>query len=138
MSNETVIMVPIPSSQTSHRKNRRRERPGARKRHALALAHEVAEGISMASDFSLDPPLHHSHSQSCQHHQYDRNWKAWKAREAENRAAIAEKEKHSAREKEREAYTRLFGGEADDDVSLCENMLGVVYSLWGGIDYIDP
>jgi len=33
---------------------------------------------------------------------------------------------------------RLFGGEVDDDVSLCPSMLNVVLHLFGDIDYIDP
>jgi len=33
---------------------------------------------------------------------------------------------------------KLFGGELDDDVSLCEPMLQVVFHLFGGIDYTDP
>lgn len=33
---------------------------------------------------------------------------------------------------------RLFGGEVDDDVSLCPLMLNVVFHLFGDIDYIDP
>jgi hypothetical protein len=33
---------------------------------------------------------------------------------------------------------RLFGGEVDDDVSLCPSMLNVVLCLFGDIDYIDP
>ena len=140
-------MVPIqPSQAQAQRKNRRRERPGARKRHALALANEVAEGMDMALDHTPLPFQHShlpSHAQPRQH-QYDRSWKAWKAKEAMAEEMKREMEKakgrkeEKARQQEREAYTRLFGGEADDDVSLCVNMLGVVYSLWGGIDYVDP
>lgn len=33
---------------------------------------------------------------------------------------------------------RLFGGDVDDDVSLCESMLQVVMHLFGGLDYADP
>lgn len=139
--NNTVTMVPTPQ-----RKNRRRERPGARKRHALALAHEVAEGMSIASDFLFDFPLpnHHSHASPRQHLNYDRNWKAWKQREEESREAAMDSDRHSAsaraRGRENEEFKRLFGGGEDDDVSLCENMLGVVYSLFGQgcTDYIDP
>lgn len=32
----------------------------------------------------------------------------------------------------------LFGGDIDDDVSLCEPMLQVVFRLFGGLDYTDP
>lgn len=98
----------------------------------------------MASDSSFDFPLnlpnHHSHAISRQHLNYDRNWKAWKQREEEGKVAAMEREKHSARGREKEEFKRLFGGVEDDDVSLCENMLGVVYSLFGEgcTDYIDP
>lgn len=138
-------MVPIqPSQAQAQRKNRRRERPGARKRHALALAHEVAEGMDMALDHTPLPFQHShlpSHAQTRQH-QYDRSWKAWKAKEVEAEELKRKQQmvdsKERARQQEKEAYTRLFGGGEDDDVSLCANMLGVVYSLWGGIDYVDP
>lgn len=71
---------------------------------------------------------------------YERNWKAWKQREEESKVQAMERERNSVREQEKQAYARLFGGEVDDDVSLCENMLGVVYSLFGEgcTDYIDP
>jgi hypothetical protein len=33
---------------------------------------------------------------------------------------------------------RLFGGDGDDDGSLCIAMLDVVVRLFGDIDYTDP
>lgn len=33
---------------------------------------------------------------------------------------------------------RLFGGEEGDEVSLCDPMLGVLYSLFNDLDYVDP
>jgi hypothetical protein len=33
---------------------------------------------------------------------------------------------------------RLFGGDVDDDRSLCLAMLDVVIRLFGDIDYTDP
>lgn len=33
---------------------------------------------------------------------------------------------------------RIFGGEAGDEVSLCEPMLRVVMDLFDDIDYVDP
>ena len=35
-------------------------------------------------------------------------------------------------------HLKLFGGDLDDDVSLCPAMLSVVMALFGDIDYIDP
>lgn len=125
------------------RKNRRRERPGARKRHALH--NEVSEGITLASDPSIYLPyethrpglrqLQHQH----QAYSYERNWKAWKAREQEQ-AAERERRAERQRQRQREEYDRLFGvgSRSGEDEGLCESMLGVVYSLWGGIDYVDP
>lgn len=116
-----------------HRQNRRRERPGARKRHALALkeglAHELAEGMSLAYDYTI--PVFTGARGSVLQQNYDRNWRAWKTREAEQRAVDKQR-------RDNESYLRLFGGDVDDDVSLCKNMLGVVFSLWGDIDYTDP
>lgn len=135
-----MVLIPHPPP----RKTRRRERPGARKRHALAA--EMAEGMSLAVDSSFilpseaphqsRPRQHHSHSHA---NHYERNWKAWKAREAETRAALIRQERIKEIERrEAEEHQRLFGGESNDDVSLCENMLEVVYSLFGGLDYVDP
>lgn len=33
---------------------------------------------------------------------------------------------------------RLFGGEDEDGTELCEEMIGVVFSLFGSLDYTDP
>jgi hypothetical protein len=38
----------------------------------------------------------------------------------------------------REAILSYFGGEIGDDDSLLISMLCVVWSLWGGSDYVDP
>lgn len=108
---------------------RRRIRPGARKRHALKghalqghLSSELREGLGMARDQTLSLPCESPLRQN-----YERSWRAWKTRESEQRTELQEKE-----------HYRLFGGEVDDDVSLCSSMLDVVYSLWGDIDYTDP
>jgi len=137
MNNYSATMVTTAPS-PYHRKNRRRERPGARKRHALAhkegLTQELNEGISMAHDCTLSLPFESRASPLRPN--YERSWRAWKAREAGQRAA--DKERAERVESEEKEQYRLFGGEVDDDVSLCRNMLDVVYSLWGDIDYTDP
>lgn len=124
-----------PTTQLFHQhKNRRRERPGARKRHALAnkggLSRELSEGARLAHDPSLQLPFEYRPSPLRQ--SLDLSWRVWKAQEA---GAGAEQRDTESDEREQR---RLFGGEVDDDVSLCANMLGVVYSLWGDIDYTDP
>jgi len=38
-----------------------------------------------------------------------------------------------------EEQRRLCGGMDDDDeVSLCKEMMGVVFGLFGDLDYVDP
>jgi hypothetical protein len=56
----------------------------------------------------------------------------WKLRHAEE--AQAEMDRLQL-EQERQ---RLFGGDGDDDGSLCLAMLDVVMRLFGDIDYTDP
>lgn len=64
---------------------------------------------------------------------FDQSWERWKAREAEEKS-LAELDKTQLELEQR----RLFGGDVDDDVSLCESMLQVVFHLFGGLDYADP
>jgi hypothetical protein len=134
---DTAIMFkpPLPY----HRQNRRRERPGARKRHALAhkesISAELEDGYLLARDSTLSFPYEHKTPPLRQN--YDRSWQRWKARETEQR--VREEEDRQRRVKEMaEEQLRMFGGEVQDDVSLCLSMLGVVYSLWGDVDYTDP
>ncbi|KAF2461974.1 hypothetical protein BDY21DRAFT_4784 [Lineolata rhizophorae] len=64
------------------------------------------------------------------HHQYA----AW-----QERAALQRREQADCDERRRkENLVRVFGGEADDEVSLCEPMLKVVMALFDDIDYVDP
>jgi hypothetical protein len=124
-----------------HRQNRRRERPGARKRHALSrkesLASELADGVLLARDTSISFPSEHPRPSPLLRQNFDASWRRWKAREAEQRA-----HEHLKRSREMESVEmeqcRVFGGEVDDDVSLCANMLDVVRFLWGDVDYTDP
>lgn len=120
------MVIPVTTPAPSFPKNRRRMRRGARKRHALSRKvdprDEYYEGASLAHDTSYLPPLtsfRATHPQSL-----ERSWLAWMA--------------HEVRRDEEDEQCRLFGGNMDDDVSLCASMLGVVYALWGDIDYTDP
>jgi hypothetical protein len=62
-------------------------------------------------------------------HDSDMSWQRWKAMHgAEN---MIKEMTHLER-------IKLFGGGADEDMSLCEPMLQVVFNLFGGIDYTDP
>jgi len=64
---------------------------------------------------------------------FDQSWQRWKAKQAEEKA-VAEMDRMQLDQEQ----IKLFGGDVDDDVSLCESMLQVVFRLWGGIDYMDP
>lgn len=120
-----------------HRQNRRRERPGSRTRrtinHKSNIRYECSEGILEAYDPTISLPSYRSNPSPLLRHNFDQSWQRWKEREAEEKAmAELERIQH-----EREQQ-RLFGGDLDDDVSLCEPMLGVLMSLFGDIDYTDP
>lgn len=125
------MVLPIPTP--AFRKNRRRERPGARKRHALSrkldLHADYNEGALLAHDPSLFP--FDGHMSPGQHPSLEQSWLAWLAHEDGKARAETPHE-------EEDEQCRLFGGDADDDVSLCAHMLKVVYALWGDIDYTDP
>lgn len=129
-----VLHYQHPPDLTKGRKNRRRERPGARKRHSLH--NDINDGLNLASDYTIVLPFKTHRSGMRQHQAYERNWKARKDREHEQRLAVVDREKRANMDRQREEYTRLFGAGEDD--SLCESMLSVVYSLWGSIDYVDP
>jgi hypothetical protein len=120
-----------------HRQNRRRERPGSRTRHALsrkeAIQYDCAEGLAIARDATVLLPFENSKPSPLRRQTFDQSWQRWKAREAEQKLQ-AETEKMELENEQR----RLFGGEIDDDVSLCRAMLDVVRYLFGGLDYIDP
>jgi hypothetical protein len=120
-----------------HRQNRRRERPGSRTRRTISrrsvIQCTVEEGIFDARDSSIPLPSDKSNPSPLLRQNFDQSWQRWKARQAEE-AAQAEKDKLKL-EQER---VLLFGGEVDDDVSLCAPMLRVVMSLFGDIDYTDP
>lgn len=64
---------------------------------------------------------------------FDQSWQRWKEREAEEKA-LAEMDKMQLEQEQ----LLLFGGDIDDDVSLCPAMLSVVMGLFGDIDYVDP
>jgi hypothetical protein len=120
-----------------HRQNRRRERPGSRTRRTISrkfnIRDECEEGILDARDTEVPLPSDKAKPSPLLRQNFDQSWQRWKARQAEE-TAQAEKEKLQL-EQER---ILLFGGEVDDDVSLCVPMLQVVMSLFGDIDYTDP
>jgi hypothetical protein len=121
-----------------HRAIERRKRPGARTRRAAAngskgtLQWDFSEDLSVAKDPNVLLPFENPRPSPLLRQQFDQSWKRWKALEAE---------KITQAEMERQEFAsercRLFGGDVDDDVSLCENMLGVVHFLWGDIDYTE-
>jgi len=93
------------------------------------------EGIELAKDNALHVPPYGRFERPTigRYYDFDQSWFSWKerAREEERRrleevAALVEEQQ------------RIFGGEIGDEVSLCDAMLGVVISLFGDIDYIDP
>jgi hypothetical protein len=124
-----------------HRQNRRRERPGSRTRRTISrksiiqsnIRDDCEQGILDARDSTVPLPSDKAKPSPLLRQNFDQSWQRWKARQAEE-AAKAELSKLQI-EQER---VLLFGGEVDDDVSLCEPMLRVVMSLFGDIDYTDP
>jgi hypothetical protein len=96
--------------------------------------HAALEGIELAKDNALhSPPYGRFERPAIEwYYDYNQSWLDWKEREREGErkrlkaAALVEEQQ------------RMFGGEIGDEVSLCDAMLGVVISLFGDIDYIDP
>ena len=120
-----------------HRQNRRRERPGSRTRRTItrksAFQSECADGILDARDANVPLPSDRTRPSPLFRQNFDQSWQRWKAREAEEKA-LAEMDKMQLEQEQ----LLLFGGDIDDDVSLCPAMLSVVMGLFGDIDYIDP
>jgi hypothetical protein len=95
---------------------------------------EFTEGLMDAYDSSVYLPSDKARPSPLLRENFHQTWQRWKAREAEEKALEAEKFKLEQQEQQ-----RLYGGDGiSDDVSLCPAMLGVVMSLFGDIDYIDP
>jgi len=123
----------------NHRQNRRRERPGSRirktrKSHIQScIQDDYNEGILDGRDSSLSLPSDRSRPSPLLRQNFDQSWQRWKAKQAEEKA-VAEMDRMQLDQEQ----IKLFGGDVDDDVSLCESMLQVVFRLWGGIDYMDP
>jgi hypothetical protein len=120
-----------------HRQNRRRERPGSRTRRTITRKSNVqidfVEGLLDARDTSVPLPSDKTRPSPLLRQNFDQSWQRWKAREAEERA-LTQMDKMQLEQEQQ----RLFGGDVDDDVSLCPSMLNVVFRLFGDIDYIDP
>lgn len=121
-----------PNEKSNTKRSSRRRRPGARTRHALAyregLQYDIKEGLSIALYPEIDPfrqtnqpPL------QCSLEQISHVWKAWESKEE----ATTDLRRHQLEEEQQ----CLFGGDADDDVTLLLGMLGVVRFLWGDIDF---
>ena len=120
-----------------HRQNRRRERPGSRTRRTTTrkanTQDDFFESIVDAHDPTIYLPSDGYNKVSPVFRQnFDMSWQRWKAREADEKARVIR-----AEEEERERM-RMFGGELNDDVSLCEPMLRVLVDLFGDIDYSYP
>jgi hypothetical protein len=64
---------------------------------------------------------------------FDQCSQHWKFRQAEEEAQAGMDGLQLEQEEQ-----RLFGGDVDDDGSLCLAMLDVVIRLFGDIDYTDP
>jgi hypothetical protein len=120
-----------------HRQNRRRERPGSRTRRTITrksnFQSDYTEGLLDALDTSVPLPSDKGRPSPLLRQNFDQSWQRWKARQAEEKA-LAEMDRMQLEQEQQ----RLFGGDVDDDVSLCPAMLGVMLRLFGDIDYIDP
>jgi hypothetical protein len=124
-----------------HRQNRRRERPGARTRHALSrkegLSHLVQEGVSVARDKSIILPFEQARPSPLLRQSFDQSWQRWKVRGAVEKERERQRDEIESMKREQR---RLFGspGDGQDDVSSILGMLRVVRFLWGDVDYVDP
>lgn len=101
-------------------------------RKSALQQYEYNEGILDARDSTFSLPSDRIQPSPLLRQNFDQSWQRWKAREAEEKVLI------EAIRLQQEHEQRLFGGDFDDDVSLCEPMLGVLMSLFGDIDYTDP
>jgi len=146
-----MVLKTLPPPQTNnHRQNRRRERPGSRTRRTLsrknAILYDCTEGLFDALDSTVLLPSDRSRPSPLLRQSFDQSWARWKAREAEEAAALRVREQEQAQMKEMDMLQQeqqrlraLFGGdELDDDVSLIPAMLNVMMCLFGDIDYSDP
>ena len=119
------------------RQNRRRERPGSRARRTITrksnIQYDCAEGLLDARDKGVLLPSDKARPSPLLRQNFDQSWQRWRTRQAEEKALVEMDRLQLEREQQ-----RLFGGDVDDDVSLIPAMLGVLESLFGGIDYIDP
>jgi len=123
-----------------HRQNRRRERPGSRTRQTTrksriqsSIRDEYHEGILDARDSAVVLPSDRSKPSPLLRLNFDQSWERWQARKAEEKS-VAEMDQMQLEQEQ----IKMFGGELNDEVGLCEPMLQVVYFLFGGIDYQDP
>jgi hypothetical protein len=131
------MVLQTPNPMHVSKSNRRRERPGARSRHAIArkdgIQFEVSDGLSTARDSDVILPFEYPKPSPLLRQNFDQSWQRWKTRDAQQKL----KQERARQELEIEQQ-RLFGGDLDDDVSLLPGMLGVVVYLWGDVDYTDP
>ncbi|KUJ21108.1 uncharacterized protein LY89DRAFT_547987, partial [Mollisia scopiformis] len=121
-----------------HRQNRRRERPGSRTRRSMNrkanAPFDYTDSLLDARDASVYLPSDKAKPSPLLRQNFDQSWQRWQARKAEEKA-LAEMD---MRQLEIEQQ-RLFGEDVDDEVSIPdEAMLGVVFGLFGDLDYIDP
>jgi hypothetical protein len=119
-----IIMAAINSLTTApnHRQNRRRQHPDSGTRRT--------EARSIITATKAAPRL--------LHRDFDQCWQRWKVSQSEETQPEMDKLQQGQERQERQERQRLFGGDGDDDGSLCIAMLDVVMRLFGDIDYTDP
>jgi len=126
---EPTVATLCGTSVAHERRNRRRERPGSRKRRTLSrkggLQFEYDDGLSVARDKSLLLPSDYPKPSPLLRQNFDQSWRRWKAREAEEEAEAKEAEAKT-QDIVREQH-RLFGGEVDDDEL---RVLGILYESY--------
>jgi len=100
------------------------------------LEEDCHEAILDARDASLFLPFDKTKPSPLLRENFDQSWQRWQSKKAKQQEeeALAERE----RQRIEQEQIMLFGGDINDDVSLCAPMLSVVISLFGGIDYTDP
>ena len=125
------------STTIHHHQKRRRERPGSRTRRTISCKrsthYDCNEGCPDARDVNPLLPSSKANPRPLVRQDFDQCSQHWKFRQAEEEAQAGVDRLQLEQEEQ-----RVFGGDVDDDESLCLAMLDVVICLFGDIDYTDP
>ncbi|RDW60000.1 hypothetical protein BP5796_11606 [Coleophoma crateriformis] len=120
------------SNPPHHRQNRRRERPGSRTRRSLSRKsalqlYEYDESILEARDPTFPLPSDRAKPSPLLRQNFDQSWQRWKAREAEEKAAV------ELVRLQQEHEQRLFGGDVGDDQL---HLSDILYDFFGEFNIV--